>query len=136
DKHLLPLKTSVLKTIAVIGDNATRMNHLGGFGAGVKAKYEITPLEGLQNAFGKNVNIKFAQGYHAALNDKHVDVNKPDSILIQDAVNAAKNSDVAILFIGGNRDYESEGRDRKDLSLPFGEQALVEIIAFIFIFLN
>ena len=104
------------------------MNHLGGFGAGVKAKYEITPLEGLQNAFGKNVNIKFAQGYHAALNDKHVDVNKPDSILIQDAVNAAKNSDVAILFIGGNRDYESEGRDRKDLSLPFGEQALVDAV--------
>src|SRR5665647_1840886 len=136
DKHLLPLKTAGLKTIAVIGDNATHMNHLGGFGAGVKAKYEITPLQGLQNAFGKNVQIKFAQGYIARVinpwqknkNDKEVDVNKPDPALIQEAVNTAKNSDVAILFIGGNRDYESEGRDRKDLSLPFGEQALVDAV--------
>lgn len=136
DKHLLPLKTAGLKTIAVIGDNATHMNHLGGFGAGVKAKYEITPLQGLQNALGKTVNIKFAQGYRARVinpwqknkNDKDVDVNKPDPALIQEAVNTAKNSDVAIVFIGGNRDYESEGRDRKDLSLPFGEQALVDAV--------
>ena len=35
---------------------------------------------------------------------------------------------MAILFIGGNRDYESESRDRKDLSLPFGEQALVDAV--------
>ena len=136
DKHLLPLKTTAIKTIAVIGDNATHMNHLGGFGAGVKAKYEITPLQGLQNALGKSVEIKFAQGYRARVinpwqknkNDKDVDVNKPDPALIQEAVNTAKNSDVAIVFIGGNRDYESEGRDRKDLSLPFGEQALVDAV--------
>jgi len=136
DKHLLPLKTAGLKTIAVIGDNATHMNHLGGFGAGVKAKYEITPLQGLENALGKTVTIKFVQGYRARVinpwqknkNDKEVDVNKPDSALIQEAVNMAKNSDIAILFIGGNRDYESEARDRKDLSLPFGEQTLVDAV--------
>src|SRR4029079_17710498 len=40
----------------------------------------------------------------------------------------AKNADVAILFIGGNRDFESESRDRKDLNLPFGEQALVDAV--------
>ncbi len=134
DKHLLPLKTAGIKTIAVIGDNATHMNHLGGFGAGVKAKYEITPLQGLQNALGKTVQIRFAQGYRARVinpwqkKKEDVDVNKPDPALIQEAVNTAKNSDVAILFIGGNRDYESEGRDRKDLSLPFGEQALVDAV--------
>ncbi|HEY5370168.1 MAG TPA: glycoside hydrolase family 3 C-terminal domain-containing protein [Hanamia sp.] len=121
DKHLLPLNTAGIKTIAVIGDNATRTNHSGGFGAGVKAKYEITPLQGLQNALGKKVQINFAQGYRAKLNDD-------DPSLITEAVNTAKNSDVAILFIGGNRDYESESRDRKDLSLPFGEQALVDAV--------
>ena len=98
DKHLLPLKTAGLKTIAVIGANATHMNHLGGFGAGVKAKYEITPLQGLQNALGKTVQIKFAQGYRARVinpwqknkNDKEVDVNQPDSALIQEAVHASQ----------------------------------------------
>lgn len=134
DKHLLPLNTTGIKTIAVIGDNATHTNHSGGFGAGVKAKYEITPLQGLQNALGKTVQINFAQGYNAHVENpwekkkENVDVNQPDTALIQQAVNTAKNSDIAIVFIGGNRDYESESRDRKDLSLPFGEQALVDAV--------
>ena len=49
--------------------------------------------------------------------------------MIEEAVTLAKKSDIAILFIGGNRDYESESRDRKDLSLPFGEQALVDAVS-------
>ena len=121
EKHLLPLNTAGIKTIAVIGDNATRTNHSGGYGAGVKAKYEITPLQGLQHALGKTIQINFAQGYRPG-------VNQDDPSLITEAVNTAKKSDIAILFIGGNRDYESEGLDRKDLSLPFGEQALVDAV--------
>ena len=129
DKKLLPLNTSKIKSIAVIGDNATCNFHSGGFGAGVKAKYEITALQGLQNAIGKSVNIKFAQGYKAsAANQKNEVDNKPNLTLIAEAVAAAKSSDLAILIIGGNRDYESESRDRIDLSLPFGEQALVDAV--------
>src|SRR6185437_1245641 len=65
ENHLLPLHKEKLKTIAVIGDNAIHKFQSEGFGAGVKAKYEITALQGLQNAFGKSVDIKFAQGYTA-----------------------------------------------------------------------
>jgi beta-glucosidase len=133
EKSMLPLDLSKIKSIAVIGDNATRMNHLGGFGAGIKARYEITPLAGLQNHVGNNTVINFARGYlgdfrqqgRGAINS---DTKPADAAMIQDAVDAAKKSDIAILFIGGNRDYESESRDRKDLSLPFGEQALVDAI--------
>ena len=131
EKHLLPLQKDKLKTIAVIGDNAIHKFQSEGFGAGVKAKYEITALQGLQNTLGKSVEIKFAQGYNAPKTDSknnNEDANKPDIALIQEAVNTAKNSDVALLFIGGNRDFESESRDRKDLSLPFGEQALVDAV--------
>ncbi|GAC1312907.1 MAG: glycoside hydrolase family 3 C-terminal domain-containing protein [Mucilaginibacter sp.] len=132
DKHLLPLNTASIRSIAVIGDNATHTFHLGGFGAGVKARYEITALAGLQNRLGSSVTINFAQGYSGvyrpARNNPYPEV-KPDSAMIAKAVATAKNSDVAILFIGGNRDYESEGRDRKDLSLPFGEQALVDAVS-------
>ena len=129
EKKLLPLNTSKIKSISVIGDNATCNFHSGGFGAGVKAKYEITALQGLQNAIGKSVNIKFAQGYKAsAANQKNEVDNKPNLTLIAEAVAAAKSSDLAILIIGGNRDYESESRDRIDLSLPFGEQALVDAV--------
>ncbi|MFB9840955.1 glycoside hydrolase family 3 C-terminal domain-containing protein [Mucilaginibacter ginsenosidivorans] len=132
DKHLLPLNTSGIKSIAIIGDNATHTFHLGGFGAGVKAKYEVTPLAGLQNRLGKTVDIKFAQGYSGVYRQHGASVNAPtkpaDSAMVAEAADLAKKTDMAILFIGGNRDYESEGSDRKDLSLPFGEQTLVDAV--------
>jgi beta-glucosidase len=132
DKHLLPLNTAAIKSIAVIGDNATHTFHLGGFGAGVKARYEITNLAGLQNRLGKNIAIKFAQGYSGVYKPSDKNVNDPshgaDSAMIKQAVATAKSAEMAIVFIGGNREYESEGRDRKDLSLPFGEQALVDAV--------
>ena len=131
DSHLLPLNTSSVKSIAVIGDNAIRTFHLGGFGAGVKAKYEITPLAGLKNRLGKSVTINFAQGYSGNYRPSRSNPNpeiKTDSAMLAGAVATAKSADVAILFIGGNREYESEGRDRKDLSLPFGEQQLVDAV--------
>jgi beta-glucosidase len=132
DQHLLPLNTSAIKSIAVIGDNATHTFHLGGFGAGVKARYEVTALAGLQNRLGKTIDIKYAQGYSGiyrpARRGAKPDTTKPDTTMIQKAVAIAKSSDVAILFVGGNRDYESEGRDRKDLSLPFNEQPLVDAV--------
>jgi len=132
DQHLLPINTSAIKSIAVIGDNATRTFHLGGFGAGVKARYEVTALAGLQDRLGKTVEIKYAQGYSGVYKPARrgavEEAAKPDSALIQQAVATAKSTDLAILFIGGNRDYESEGRDRTDLSLPFAEQALVDAV--------
>ncbi len=132
DKHLLPLNTSAIKSIAVIGDNATRTFHLGGFGAGVKARYEVTALAGLQSRLGKTMDIKYARGYsgdyRAYGKNTRTEDAKPDSALVQEAVATAKSSDMAILFIGGNRDYESESRDRKSLILPFSEQALVDAV--------
>jgi beta-glucosidase len=129
DQHLLPLNTSAIKSIAVIGDNATHTFHLGGFGAGVKARYEVTALAGLQNRLGKTINIKYAQGYSGVYRpDAKQGATKPDTAMIQQAVTIAKSSDMAILFIGGNRDYESESRDRKDLSLAFNEQPLVDAV--------
>jgi beta-glucosidase len=131
EKHLLPVNTSTIKSIAVIGDNATRTFHLGGFGAGVKARYEVTALAGLQNRLGSTVAIKYAQGYSGVYRQRRNSTaasNKPDSALMAQAVAAAKSTDMAILFIGGNRDYESESRDRPNLDLPFNEQPLVDAV--------
>jgi len=133
DKFLLPLKTKSIKSIAVIGDNATRTFALGGFGAGVKAKYEITALAGLKAKLGKTTDIRFAQGYKAnwlasKTFEQNAGYDKPDQALIDEAVALAKTTDVAILCIGSNREYESEGNDRKDLKLPFAEQELVDAV--------
>ncbi|WP_419698565.1 glycoside hydrolase family 3 C-terminal domain-containing protein [Mucilaginibacter sp. NFX135] len=133
DNHLLPLKTSAIKRIAVIGDNAVRTFALGGYGAGVKAKYEVTALEGIKSRFGKTSGISFAQGYRAnylasKTDEQNRGYDKPDQKLIDEAAALAKASDVVILCIGSNREYESEGHDRKSLELPFGEQELVNAV--------
>ncbi|MGF7232180.1 glycoside hydrolase family 3 C-terminal domain-containing protein, partial [Arachidicoccus sp.] len=133
DAHLLPLNSKKIKSIAVIGDNATRTFALGGYGAGVKAKFEITALEGIKSRFGSTAEIKFAQGYKANYLASNTDAqnagfDEPNQYLIDQAVALAKTTDIAILCIGSNREYESEGHDRKNLELPFGEQALVDAV--------
>src|SRR5690606_15017433 len=138
DTNLLPLQLEGVKSVAVIGHNATKKNALGGFGAGVKTKREVTPLEGLKNRLPKDVTINYAEGYQerysktekAKLGDitlnGPVTINELDSKLVEEAVSAAKNSEIAIIFAGSNRDYETEASDRASLNLPFGQEELIE----------
>lgn len=53
----------------------------------------------------------------------------PDTATIDNAVQAAKNSDVAIIFAGTSDHYESEGRDRKSLELPANQDELISRVA-------
>jgi beta-glucosidase len=130
---LLPLSAHTVKTIAVIGDNATHKHQSGGFGAGVKARSEVTPLAGLMNRVGKTVAIKFAQGYEPKFlkntqwGKRTIDttVNRQ---LIDEAVVAAKAADVAVIFAGTNHDVETEATDRTALTLPFGQDELIKAV--------
>ncbi|UOB18736.1 glycoside hydrolase family 3 C-terminal domain-containing protein [Abyssalbus ytuae] len=138
EKGLLPLQLNDIKSIAVIGNNATKKNSLGGFGAGVKTKREITPLEGLQNRLPKEIKINYAKGYHERYaNDEKakfgditlngpVTINELNPKLLDEALKAARDSDLTIIFAGSNRDYETEASDRASLSLPFGQEELIE----------
>lgn len=133
DKKLLPLQQDKVKSIAVIGDNATLHFSRGGVGAGVKARYEVTALEGLRNRMGAATAISFARGYKPDYKTKYTPIQKaaaekPDPVLIAEAVTLARSAETAILFIGGNREYESESEDRPSLILPFGQQALVNAV--------
>ncbi|MGC1392388.1 MAG: glycoside hydrolase family 3 C-terminal domain-containing protein [Bacteroidales bacterium] len=133
--HLLPIVINNIRKIAVIGDNATRKLAAGGFGAGVKTRYEITPLEGLKNKTGGKASIVFAQGYKPSFvqnqqsGGRRQPENKADTMLLKEAVELAKNSDVAIIFAGTNREFETEGADRADLKLPFGQDDLIKAVA-------
>ncbi len=138
EHKLLPLKLDGINSIAVIGNNATKKNALGGFGAGVKTKREVTPLDGLKNRLPENIEINYAEGYleRYTKNDNdqksEITLNTPTTVTaldpekLQEALEVAKNADMAIIFAGSNRDYETEASDRKDLSLPFGQEELIE----------
>lgn len=138
DKNLLPINTSKIKSIAVIGANATKKNALGGFGAGVKIKREITPLEGLKNRLPESIKINYAEGYQEryapkkeaifgeVTQERAVPIDDLDPKMLEEAISTAKNSDVVVIFAGSNRDFETEASDRPDLNLPFGQVELIE----------
>lgn len=138
EKNTLPLKLEDIKSIAVIGNNAIKKNALAGFGAGVKTKREITPLEGLKNRLPASVKINFAEGYLERYDNSNkgrlgdITANSPVTIdqlepeKLEEALDAAKKSDIAIIFAGSNRDYETETSDRRNLKLPFGQEELIK----------
>jgi len=65
ERGVLPLKRDRLSRVVVIGDNAVARHARGGHSSGVKALYEVTPLEGLRNRFGSAVLVEYFQGYPA-----------------------------------------------------------------------
>lgn len=113
----LPLRAASLKSIAVIGENATRLHAYGGDSARIKALYEISPLEGILRQLGGTINVTYSPGYRK---DAPAD-------LIEKAVAAAQAADVAIVFGGliHERPFDCEGADRTDLVLPWGQDELI-----------
>jgi beta-glucosidase len=118
---ILPLDTSRIRTIAVIGENAVRPQCHAGGSSQIKAFYEITPLQGLVKRAGGDVNIIFSQGY----------TTNGAPGLAERAVAAAKMADV-VVYVGGlikAPGGDSEGADRKDFKLPYGQDELIQKIA-------
>jgi beta-glucosidase len=130
---LLPIDTKHVKRIAVIGENAVTKMALGGVGAGVKTRCEITPLEGLKAALGNRVKITYAPGYKSfdreSRNKRQSPQQSADRQLIAQAVKAAKGADLVIFFAGDNREVETEGSDRKSIALPSGQDELAAALA-------
>lgn len=59
EHNVLPLEKSRLRKILVMGPNANLAHGRGGGSSQVKSEYEVTPLQGLRNAFGGDVDIQY-----------------------------------------------------------------------------
>ena len=133
NEALLPIDLKRIKRIAVIGENAVTKMALGGVGAGVKTRCEITPLEGLKALLGNSVDITYAPGYKSfdrESRSKRMSPQQPaDAQLMAEAVTAAKKADLVIFFAGDNREVETEGSDRKSITLPSGQDELAAALA-------
>ena len=132
---VLPVDFTKIKSIAVIGDNATRKHTNGGLSSEIKTLYEVTPLEALSRKFGSSLKINFAQGYekqssfYEGNNKGQSDTKKVDWKLIDAAVDAARKSDIAVIFGGLNHDFDTESFDRQDMKLPYGQEILIQEVA-------
>ena len=137
NEGVLPIAKSV-KKIAVIGQNAVLKTQSGGVGAGVKALYEVTPLEGIRKRAGADVEVVYAPGYKnfpgrrwgpAPAQPNPLEaaaIDEPaDPALCAEAVALAKEADLVIFFGGTNKSIETEGSDRKNIDLPTGQNEVV-----------
>jgi beta-glucosidase len=105
----LPLAAKGLKSIALIGPQATAANPGGGGSGHVDPLYTVTPQQGIARRAGAKVTVGVDDGSD-----------------IPRAVAAARQADVAIVKVG---DSEAEGSDRKSLALPGNQDALIEAVA-------
>lgn len=118
--NLLPLDKNSIKSIAVIGDHADYGMISGGGSAQVDPPgapsprwlehvwFPTSPLKSIE-AKAPSAKVEFASG-------KDLDA----------AAELAKKSDVAIVFV---QQWESEGMDLPDLSLPDDQDKIVEAVA-------
>lgn len=126
--RLLPLDAESLRCIAVIGPNADRVQY-GDYSYTRSNESGVTPLQGIRNLLGDRVKINYAQG---------ADIMSMDTSGIDEAVEAAEKSDVAIIFVGSAstalvRDYSGsncgEGYDTPDLELTGAQPELIRRVA-------
>lgn len=133
--NLLPLNANELKNVLVVGENASKMMTIGGGSSSLKAKYEHSPLYGITNRLGDNVNVTYVQGYASPAERvmDFKDAKEPEKQEIDlaamraEAVAAAKKADV-VIFVGGlnkNNEQDCEGNDRKEMGLPYGQDQLI-----------
>ena len=124
ENQLLPLDAKSLKSIAIIGPNADQVQ-FGDYTWSRNNKDGVTPLQGIKNRVNKNTAIHYAKG---------CSLTSLDTSGIAEAVEAAKNSEVAVIFGGSAsaalaRDYKSstcgEGFDLNDLNLTGAQSQLI-----------
>ncbi len=137
--NILPIDLSKTKKIAVIGENAVKMMTVGGGSSSLKAKYEVSLLDGLRKRAGAQTEIVFARGYVGDVSGTADGVTTGQNLketrsadeLIADAINVAKSADY-VIFVGGlnkSEHQDSEGTDRLELGLPYNQDKLISELA-------
>ena len=113
NNNVLPVNTSSVHSIAVIGaDASTSPQTAGGGSAAVNSSGTVTPLQGITSRAGTGVSVQYAAGNTSGN--------------IAQAVTLAQNSNLAVVFANYN---ESEGSDIGSIDLPGVQNQLITQVA-------
>lgn len=116
NEGVLPLKKE--QKIAFIGQYAEKPRYQGGGSSHINS-FKVT---GAWELAKELPNVTYAKGY-----DDAEDVI--DEGLVAEAVSAAKEAEVAVIFAGLPDAFESEGYDREHMQMPKSQNYLIEEIA-------
>ena len=117
DDNILPIKKG--QKIAVIGELAASPRFQGAGSSVINPTMLDNALDELKKL---GADVVYARGY-----DKSKDVI--DEALVNEAVEAAKNADVALVFAGLTDEFEGEGYDRLNIEMPNCHNNLISAVA-------
>ncbi len=137
----LPLKKA--GTIALVGPLADApIDMMGSWAADGKPMHSVTVREGLRRAVEGKAKLVYAKGsnvtgdkamfdYLNFLNfdaPEIVDDPRPPAVLIDEAVKAAKQSDVVVAVVGESRGMSHESSSRTTLEIPASQRELIKAL--------
>ena len=115
EENILPLSKE--DDIAFIGEFASKPRFQGGGSSHINSFKTTSAVEAAEG-----LKVTYVQGYSVA-RDEATDE------MIAEAVAAAKNAKVAVIFAGLPDSYESEGYDRTHMHMPACQNAVIEAVA-------
>ena len=139
ENNTLPIALNTRPTILVVGENAIKMMTVGGGSSSLKAKYEISPLQGIQERAGNMAKVQYVRGYVGDVGGEYNGVTTGQSLqddrtpeqLTAEAVEAAKKADY-VIFVGGMNkahNQDCEDGDRLHYELPYAQDQLITALA-------
>lgn len=139
ENHTLPIELTLRPTILIVGENAIKMMTVGGGSSSLKAKYEISPLQGIQERAEGLAEVKYVRGYVGDIGGEYNGVTTGQSLqddrtpeqLTAEAVEAAKSADY-VVFVGGMNkahNQDCEDGDRLHYELPYAQDQLISALA-------
>lgn len=136
---LLPLTDYSGKRLLVVGENAVKMMSVGGGSSSLKVQHEISPLQGIEERFGKDAEIVFERGYVSGDSGNYNGVSSGQDLfdgrtpekLLADALKVAETADYVIYVGGLNKasHQDCEDTDRLSYNLPYNQDSIIEALA-------
>nr|BFD40133.1 beta-glucosidase BglX [Pseudomonas sp. FFPRI_1] len=137
----LPLQKTA--KIAVVGPLAKApIDMMGSWAAAGVPAQSVTLYDGMRNVLGDKAQLTYARGSNITADKQVVDYlnflnfdapevvddPRPAQQMIDEAVKAAKNSDVIVAAVGESRGMSHESSSRTDLHIPASQRELIKAL--------
>lgn len=138
NNNVLPLQKK--GTVAVIGPLGNNKENMPGtWSVAAKNDKAVSLLDGLKETLGDKVNFLYAKGSNLTADSKLEERatmfgktlyrdNRPDSVILQEALAVASKSDVIVAAVGESAEMSGESSSRTDLQIPAIQQQLLKAL--------
>jgi len=121
---ILPLQAGSSK-LAILGRLAKEPNYMGSGSGHMNARVLEIPADEIERLHGAE-NVLYADGY--SLKPAAAENDDESEKLLNEAVAAAAQADMAVIFVGLPYPLETEGADRTSLRLPAAQDRLIKAV--------